>query len=357
MLAFLTLGARAAEIGQLPLHQRQLDAMGVEFRPISSRGDASSLALPARVVIPPRQMRVLSAPAAGVIEELRVAPQQQLRSGEPLGRLMAPALLEAQRALIQAASQARLANENSQRDQGLLAEGIIGAARAHASQAQAIEAEAARREREQNLRLIGMPAAAVQGVLDGVPQPPLLELVSPGSGTVIEVMAASGQRVDLGAPLLKLARLDRLWLELQVPVASVAAYRVGDRLEVQGRGAHARIVNVGRTAQAESQVVEVRAELAGAAGLRPGESVAVLVRASGDGGSNWLLPQEALVTGAQGPQVYVRTANGIRVVPVQKTGDSPEGPLVRGELKSGDRVATRGVAALRAAENASREPR
>ncbi len=350
--------ALTADAEQLPLHARQLEAMGVVFAPLSAASaGASSLALPARVVIPPEQIRVLSAPAGGLIEQFRVAPQQSVRAGERVGQLSAPALLEAQRALTQAASQAHLADETRQRDQSLLAEGIIPAARAHTSQAQAMEAQAVLHEREQALRMLGMPAEGVRQVLEGTPQRPLLDLTAPASGTVIEVPVAAGQRVELGTPLLKIARLDRLWLELQVPVASVSGFHVGDRLEVDGRGARARIVNIGRTTLAESQVVELRAELPAAAGLRPGETVSVRVQAGGSMGDRWLLPAAALVTGPRGPQAYVQSAHGVRIVALQKVGDSPDGPLVRGDLKAGDQVAVRGVAALRAAENAGHEQR
>ena len=350
--------ACAAELAQVPLHQQQLDAMGVSFAALKpSVGIPAALSLPARVVVPPAQVRVLSAPTTGLIEVLSVATQQTVRAGETVGSLSAPGLLEAQRALIQAVSQQGLADATRVRDESLLADGIIALSRVNASRAQATEASAVRREREQALLLLGLTPDTIQRILRGETVPPRLALTAPGSGTITEVMVSAGQRVETGAPLLKVARLDHLWLELQVPAARVPEYRVGDTLEVDGRGVQARIINVGKSAQAESQVVELRAELAANASLLPGETVAVRVRRAADASGRWRLPPGALITGAKGPQVYVRTAHGVRPVSVVREEETPEGPAVRAALQSGDLVAVRGVAALRAAENARREER
>jgi hypothetical protein len=354
-LASCSLVALAAGPLELLLQPRQLEAMGVSFTPLRVEPlAAGSLRLPARVVIPPSQMRVLSAPAAGLIEQLSVAPQQGLRTGAVVGRLSAPSLLEAERALIQAVSQERLSEDARSRDEALFAEGIIPEMRVRTSRAQAIESKAVRHEREQGLLLLGMSRGDVDRVLQGNPVQPSLALVAPAGGTVVEVLANVGQRVDMGAPLVRIAQLDRLWLELQVPVASIGSYHVGDALEVDGRAVRARIVSVGRTASADSQVVEVRAEVAAAATLRAGETVAVRVQGAGQEG-RWQLPAAAVVTGPNGPQAYVRTPRGVKVVALTRDGETADGPLVRGALRPGDEVATRGVAALRAAENTQSE--
>jgi multidrug efflux pump subunit AcrA (membrane-fusion protein) len=358
LLGLLATAAQAAPTAELRLEERQLTALGVSFSPLLvPTGGASSLSLPARVVIPPAQIRVLSAPAAGLVEQLRAATQQTVRAGELLARLSAPALLEAERALIQAHSQERLSEEVQKRDEALLAEGIIPEARVRATRAQHTEAQAVRRERELGLTLLGMPSEDVQRVLKGEAVPPLLSLLAPASGTVIEVLVSPGQRVDTGTPLLRIARLDKLWLELQVPNGSVTNYRPGDTLEVDGRGTRARILSVGRTTLPETQVVEVRAEIVGGGTLRPGETVAVRVRSAQDTVTRWQLPQAAVVTGRNGPQVYVQSARGVKVVAVTKVAESPSGPLVTGALTAGDRIAISGVAALRSAENSLTEGR
>jgi len=53
--------------------------------------------LAARVAVPNDQLRVVSAPVAGLIETLDVAPGQSVKKGPPVARLSGPAIGEAQR--------------------------------------------------------------------------------------------------------------------------------------------------------------------------------------------------------------------------------------------------------------------
>ena len=348
----------ADELRKVPLHTRQFEAMGVAFAPLAPAGESvASLPLPARVTIPPMQVRVISAPMAGLLEQFNVAPQQVIGNGSVVAQLSAPGLLEAQRALVQAHSQQRLTDDTARRDEALLADGLIPAARARASQAQALEAQAVRQEREQSLAMLGVARADIDRLLAGAAVAPVLPIQATSGGTVVEVLASPGQRVDAGMPLIKLARLDRLWLELQVPAASADQYRIGDTLLVDDTKVQARLINIGRTVVADSQVVELRAEISGASGLRAGETRSVRVRTRPDAraANRWLVPSAAVVSADSGLQVFVRNPHGITIVPVQKVGEASNGVYVKGALRAGDQVAVKGVAALRSAEATATE--
>ena len=60
-----------------------------------------------------------------------------------------------------------------------------------------------------------------------------LEVGSPIDGVVMEQMQAPGQRVEVAAPLFKVARLSPLWLEIQVPLSQVGALQPGSPVRVQ----------------------------------------------------------------------------------------------------------------------------
>ena len=56
-----------------------------------------------------------------------------------------------------------------------------------------------------------------------------LNVHAPISGMVIERMAVAGERIDMLAPLYRIANLDELWLEINIPHERIGSIKVGDR--------------------------------------------------------------------------------------------------------------------------------
>ena len=123
-----------AEAAEINLSAEQVKRLGVATKELGSlRAAATALELPAQVVVPPGQLAVLAAPLPALVTRVHVAYGEQVRAGQILAELQGPALLEAQSAYAQAQSQAVLASENRQRDENLLADGIISQSRLSAS--------------------------------------------------------------------------------------------------------------------------------------------------------------------------------------------------------------------------------
>jgi len=127
-------GARAAE-AQLKMSAAQLEALGVQTVVLEQRTAGSIEGLPAQVVLPNRQVRVVSAPLPALVESVLVATQQPVAQGQLLARLHSPELADLQHTFLQAATQASLARANLERDESLYAEGIIAESRLLAARA------------------------------------------------------------------------------------------------------------------------------------------------------------------------------------------------------------------------------
>ncbi len=227
----------------LDLDARQARALGIVTEPLGAGAEGTALVLPARVVIPPAQTRVVAAPVAGLVERVEVAAQETVRQGQALLTLASPMLLEAQRDYLQAASQARLAEAARQRDQQLFQEGLIAESRRQASEAAHVQAAAQVAERRQLLRIYGMSEAAIAALAAGRGLSPTLTLVAPIGGTVLEQMVTPGQRVEAATPLYRIARLAPLWLEMDATAADAGQIRPG--AAVEAGGARGRVVSVG----------------------------------------------------------------------------------------------------------------
>ena len=106
--------------------ERQIRAAGVETAEIEPESGSDELIAPGVFAVPPQQLRMVAAPAAGLVEMSLVAPDEEVREGEPIARLKSSELAEAQRALLHAdADAAALAEEKLQRDEQLFREKLI----------------------------------------------------------------------------------------------------------------------------------------------------------------------------------------------------------------------------------------
>ncbi|MDZ5457062.1 efflux RND transporter periplasmic adaptor subunit [Azohydromonas lata] len=328
----------AAEPAPIEITPAQVQSLGIATQ-VAQPGAGGALAThPGRVVVPPAQQRVVAAPLAALVTAVHVAAGDTVRAGQVLAVLRSTEAQALQREALQADSQARLAQQSLQRDEQLHAEGLIAASRLEASRATHRQAQMLSQERRQAVQMAGGAGSGGEIVLR-----------SPIAGTVLELSATPGQRVEGAVPLLRVATLSPLWLEVQVPAAQADALRVGDTLRVAGREATGRVLRLGAAADPATQAVTVRAELAPNARLRAGEVVEVQLAREGGAASQSgavQLPAAALVRQGGGVAVFVQRAPGRYalqpVTPLSATGGQA---LVAG-LAPGTAVVVQGTAAL-----------
>lgn len=333
---------------EIKLSAGQAKAMGVTTVALSSSITESGKGLPARVVVPNHQLHIISAPLAGLVESVAVAPGQTVKKGQVLARLQSPGLVEIQRGFLQAATQAHLAHESMSRDEKLFKEGIVAESRYLAARSRYAEAGAALSERRQALRLAGFGDGALQRLEKNYAMSSVIEISAPVSGVVLESMAVPGQRAEAATPLYKLAQLVPLWLEIQAPVAQVVGLQPGAAVSLPAYSASGKVTQIGRSIEEGSQTITVRAEISrGAENLRPGQLVEAVLAAS-DTGKHWHLPNSALVRLRDQPHVFVQTATGFRTQPVSLSGESADSSVVSGNFKGDERIAVRGTSSLKA---------
>jgi RND family efflux transporter MFP subunit len=318
------------------LQPAQMQALGVATETLAAESGAWRGGLPAKVVVPNAQLRVVATPFPGLVTQLAVAPGMAVQKGQVLARVLAPQAWELQRDLRQAEAQALLGEQNLKRDEQLFAEGLIAEARLQASRSQAAQQRAGLRERQLALKAGG-------GVGDDG-----LVLRAPLDGVVLEQMAQVGQRLEAAAPLYRLGQLNPLWLEIQVPASQAAQLAPGTALRLREPAASGRVLQVGRLVDAASQSVPVRAEVRqGAAALSPGQAVEVELALPAVAAS-WRLPAAALVRHEGQTVVFVAAGEGqFRAQPVQVLEQGGDSVRVGG-LSAGATVAVRGVSGLKA---------
>ena len=341
LLAALVMSTANAA-GPLLLEAAQVKALGIETAVAGEVGKLRQGAYPARVLVPNEQMRIVSAPVAGMVEMLAVAPGAAVKRGQVVAQLASQQALELQRDALQAGSQAALLQQSLKRDEQLFAEGLIAESRLQNTRASAMQASAQASERRQGLSLAGVAPGKLGGPL---------ALTATIDGVVLEQGVQLGQRVEASAMIYRIARLSPLWLEIQAPLDFARGLKEGNVVRVAGSDVSGRLIVIGRAVDAASQTVLLRATVSqGAETLHPGQVVEVDI--TGPPGRGQRLPAGALARNAGKTVVFVQTAasnTGLTFMPkpvsvLSQGGDS----VVVDGIQAGERVAVTGVSGLKA---------
>lgn len=344
LVVFVVPAAVAAD--SVTLSAEQQEALGIQTAPLGRHAGAMATGLPARVVVPPQQIRALAAPVGGLVTQVAKAHNDPVAAGESVFTLSSAPLVDDQVALYKAASQQRLLAENAARDARLLKEGIIAEARYRVAHAEERRADAEVRALRERLRLAGLgPDEILRAETDGA-LTDVVSVRSPIAGVLAGLEASPGVRAEPGMLLGKVADLSRLWLEIQVPIDQATLIRPGMPVIVAGQTVAGRLSLV-ESEMSGAQTVTARAEIAdGATALRPGQAVEARIGALADA-RQWRVPSAALAWQGGGTHLFVEAPGGFRVVPVTVLTQSAATAGVTGDLNGEERIAVKGVAALK----------
>ncbi|MEO7558118.1 MAG: efflux RND transporter periplasmic adaptor subunit [Gammaproteobacteria bacterium] len=335
---------------EILMSAQQAEGLSIVSAPLRKQDAALGVGLPAQVVIPNNQMHIVSAPTDGFVQIMLAAVNEEVKRGQALARLQSPALIEAQRAFLQAVTRAQLQRDNLRRDEELFKEGIIAQSRYSTTKNGYTEAAAELAEREQLLSLYGMSVPAIKQLRDKRTLTSAVEIVSPIAGVVLEQLAVAGQRTETSAPLYKVASLSPLWLEVAVPLSRIAQINEGGKITVPAHQASGKVLSVGRNVDSANQTVMVRAEVTeGTERLRPGQHIEVAIAAPVSTTQQWAVASQSLVRQDDKVYVFVQTASGFRVQPVTLVGTAGDTSTINGPFKGDERIAVRGMVALKGA--------
>lgn len=317
----------------------------IRTAPVERRFVARTVSLVGKVAADETRQRVITARVAGRIDHLHVDfTGRQVRAGEPLADIYSPELYRARAELLAA--------------KAAVERGEPGAR----------ENLASVRER---VRLLDVDPDLV--ATTGGDQ---VTITAPTGGTVVRREAVEGAYVSVGQPILTIADLARVWVELEASERDLLWLRQGQQARftvtaLPGQEFTGTVVFVDPVLDERTRTVRVRLEADNPAGwLRPGMLVRGEVEAelADDGLPRADRPdaQPPLVVPATAPLITGERA----VIYVRQPGDVPVfsgleislGPragdwyLVRGDLQEGDAVVVNGAFKLDSALQITASP-
>lgn len=289
---------------------------------------AETLDLTGRLAPRPGGAAGLTAPAAGVIREIRVQIGDRAPRGAVVAVLDVPELVSDAQEKSTAAAQA---GREAERQRQLLADGITSARQAEEADANARQAAAA--------------AASARELLART------RVSSPIAGRVQDVLVQRGERVEEGRLLVQVVAPDTLDLVVPVPAPSLARLRTGQRAAVREDGdavaAHGWIVAVAPGVDSLTNAGAAVLRVPNPDGrLHPGAGATARVRLGVERDA-LVVPDSAIALAGDSSVVFVVGPDSVAHQRTVMRGVRADGrTAVRGDLRPGDRVVTTGAFGL-----------
>ena len=208
------------------------------------------------------------------------------------------------------------------------------------------------------LLLAGMSEKAVQSLRSTQKLSASLEVTARANSTVLEYSVVPGQQVEAGAALARLAKVGRLWVELNASKQQAAQARPGDRIRFASCPDEAHVIAVSPQLKADNQTVLIRGELGQPSScLSANQYVEATLYVERGAGESWAVPSTAIVRHENVHWVFVRTVSGFTALPVAVVSSADGIAWVRPKasanatsgLKPEMRIAVSGTAVLKGA--------
>ena len=348
LLILVSFAGHATE-NVIQISQENIDNLGVKLGKLEAVTQFPVLSAPAIVVIPPAQEYIVSATQAGFIEKLDAAIGDKVIKGQVLARLNSPDLLTLQQAYLKAGNTLQLVAAIYQRDKKLLAEGVISDRRWQETSSEYHSAVSEADEQKQLLGIAGMTAGDIDQLGKKHRLTRQLNVRAPITGVVLERLAVSGTHIDMMAPLYRIANLDELWLEINIPQERMGSIKIGDRVEVENSEVSAKITLLGQSVNPENQTMLARAVVGtkNTESLRPGQRLNTLIIQPSDKAA-FKVPNTAIAQNEGKAFIFVRNQQGFSVTPITVAGKQGDESIISGELTGNEEIAVKGAVALKA---------
>jgi len=344
--------------GHVSLSSEAYETAGIAVASVGLRDHVPTIRVTGTLSYDERRMAIATARIGGRIARVVADFGQSVASGETLAWIDSPGLGAAQADYLRAESMSRLRQAEHERAQLLLEGQAISQGELLRREAEWRAAEAELRTTEHRLHILGLSQEDIQELLgDRADAGHEYRVRAPIHGRVTERKAVQGRVVDANDELFTIARLESLWLFLQVFEKDLHAVREGAAvtLTCESHPDHrfsGTIDFVGEVLDPHSRTVQARAVIANPDGkLKPGMFVYASIDAgdeNGDDAPRLAIPVPAVATVDGRDVVFVQTdERTFALRPVVLGEVSRDWVEIRSGLAEGENIAVQGVFTLK----------
>lgn len=320
----------------------------IQVEPVSKRKLSPTLSLVGSVAFDADAVADVGGRIEGRITRMLVSVGDKVKEGQPLVEIEGNQLGEAIAEFLSARANLIAAENQAARETELGAKQLSSAPVVERAKAEAQAVRAEMRGAEQRLLAMGLTAKELKDLETG-DGPRRITLRAPIAGEVVQRYAVLGQVVDPTQPVLRIADLTQLWVELDVFERDLANVAIGNSVEIVSE-THPGKIFAGQVSYVDAQVdvatraAQVRIEVENPDRLlRPGQFVHARLSTQGDSREAVTIPRSAVLRVDGETSVFLKVGkNAYAPRPVElgpAVGDFVE--IVRG-LAVGDQLVTAG---------------
>ncbi|MBP7392512.1 MAG: efflux RND transporter periplasmic adaptor subunit [Zoogloea sp.] len=319
----------------------------IKVAPVGATPLSDTLRVAGKVDFDEHRVTRIGATVTGRVIEIHAHLGQQVKVGDALAVINSTELGQAQLAYLKARAQADLQARSVERARQLFAADVIGKAELQRRESELAIASAEQRGAADQLRVLGMSAAAIgrlgsSGVIHSV-----TPVVSTMAGTVVERQVAPGQVVQPSDALYMVADLSQVWVTAEVPEQQAALVKSGQSVDIEvpalGVRLTGKLIYVADTVNPETRTVTVRSAVTNAnRQLKPAMLATMLIQAAPV--ERLVVPAQAVVRDGDADNVFVEVGpQQFRLAPVRLGPDVDGRRAVLSGLKPEQRILVSGA--------------
>ena len=319
----------------------------IKVAPVGATPLSDTLRVAGKVDFDEHRVTRIGATVTGRVIEIHAHLGQQVKVGDALAVINSTELGQAQLAYLKARAQADLQARSVERARQLFAADVIGKAELQRRESELAIASAEQRGAADQLRVLGMSAAAIgrlgsSGVIHSV-----TPVVSTMAGTVVERQVAPGQVVQPADALYMVADLSQVWVTAEVPEQQAALVKSGQSVDIEvpalGVRLTGKLIYVADTVNPETRTVTVRSAVTNAnRQLKPAMLATMLIQAAPV--ERLVVPAQAVVRDGDADNVFVEVGpQQFRLAPVRLGPDVDGRRAVLSGLKPEQRILVSGA--------------
>lgn len=327
---------------------------GVTVEPIASSTIAPVLDLVGTVDFDQERVADVGGRIEGRIVRMMVSVGDRVEEGQALAQIEAPELGEAMAELLSASARLQAARRGAARESTLHQRQLTTSGTmetAHAT-AEALEAEV--RGAQQRLLALGITEGELRQIERSDTPVRRITLRSPIAGEVIERHAHLGQVVSSTEPVLRVADLSTVWVNLEVYERDLARVHLGDNAEIlfegyPGQGFSGTVSYLDATIDERTRSAGVRIVVNNPERrLRPGHFVHALLSTESEQREGIMLSRGAIVQLDGQPSIFVAHADHeYEPRAIELGGSVGERVEVLAGIAAGERVVVQGGFAIK----------
>ncbi len=295
------------ESGIVTLTQDQIKTVGIELGTLEQKNLGSSIKVNGKLEVPAQNKASVTSLYEGVLQQILVHPGSSVRKGQAIATIANTELSGVQQNLISVNAQLKLAQLEYNRQKELVAGNAAPLKNLQKAQAELSSLQAQQSALKKQLSTLGIsPSSVTSGNISST-----LTITAPISGTISDIHAQIGSKVDAATPVAEIVNNSQLHLDLFVYEKDLPSIKDGQTIHFTltnnpGKEYDARIFSIGTAFTDASKSVPVHAEVQGEKnGLIEGMSVTAIISIGSR--KAIAIPTEAIVSNGGKDYIFIQT--------------------------------------------------